>query len=200
VHACPQTIARNPVAQNVGLHAIRLCQKSDCRAPICAPRRSAHGRALHFAHKSERACPCLHKHSLAFHSIAFAATATATRRSRCYHKSYSVTCYHTTLPTYSSHNSIYHNTITNILPQYYQHTYNHNTITMFPNYLLPQYSPNTTTILPHPWPRPRPRPRPRQHGAQFGVCKSWFARNPAMHNFGLHATLCILFYLYMMNE
>jgi hypothetical protein len=81
--------------------------------------------------KSERACPWLHKHSLAFHSIAFAATATATRRSRC--------CYHTTLPSYNSHNSIYHNTVTNILPQYYQHTYNHNTITMFPNYLLPQY-------------------------------------------------------------
>jgi hypothetical protein len=83
-----------------------------------------------------------------FHSIAFAAAATATRRSRCYHNSNSVSCYHTTLPTYNSLNSIYHNTITNILPQYYQHTYNHNTITMFPNYLLPQYSPNTTTILP----------------------------------------------------
>jgi hypothetical protein len=171
------------------LHAIRLHIRLDCTQSGCVKSRIA---ALLFAlqdgaltsarstlcRKSERACPCLRKHSLAFHSIAFAATATATRRSRCYHNSNSVSCYHTTLPTYDSHNSIYHNTITNILPQYYQHTYNHNTITMFPNYLLPQYSPSTITILPHP--RPRPRPRPRQHGAQFGFYKSWIARNPAI--------------------
>jgi hypothetical protein len=87
--------------------------------------------------------PCLHLHSPAFHSLAFAATATATRRSWCYHTSNNGCCYHTTLPT-DSHNYMFHNIITTILP-----TYNHNTITMFPNYyhntILSQYYHNTTT-------------------------------------------------------
>jgi hypothetical protein len=66
--------------------------------------------------KSERACPCLHKHSLAFHSIAFVATATATIRSRCYHNSNSVSCYHTTMfPNYL----LPQHSPNTILPQYY---------------------------------------------------------------------------------
>jgi hypothetical protein len=31
VHACHSKLARNPVVQNVGLRAIRLFEKSDCR-------------------------------------------------------------------------------------------------------------------------------------------------------------------------
>jgi hypothetical protein len=162
------------------LHAIRLHRMLDCTQSGCVKSRIA---ALRFAlqdgaltsarstlhRKSERACPCLHKHSLAFHSIAFAATATATRRSRCYHNSNSVSCYHTTLPTNNTHNSIYHNTITNILPQYYQHTYNPNTITMFPNYLLtlPQYY--------------------HIHGQGHGHGHGSMARNSVFAKVGLHA-------------
>jgi hypothetical protein len=42
VHACNSKIARNPVAQNVGLRAIRLFNKSDCAQSGHAEFRIAH--------------------------------------------------------------------------------------------------------------------------------------------------------------
>jgi hypothetical protein len=109
------------------LHAIRLHRMLDCTQSGCVKRWIA---ALLFAlqdgaltsarstlrSKSERACPCLHKHSPAFHYIAFAATATATRRSRCYHNCNSVSCYHNTMfPNYL----LPQHSPNTILPQYY---------------------------------------------------------------------------------
>jgi hypothetical protein len=141
------------------LHAIRLHTRLDCTQSGCVKSRIA---ALLFAlqdgalasarstlcRKSERACPCLRKHSLAFHSIAFAATATATRRSRCYHNSNSVCVM---LPHYITNiqqsqfniSQNYNKHTTTILPTYIQHY--HNVSKLLTTTIFSQYFHNTTT-------------------------------------------------------
>jgi hypothetical protein len=187
VHACPQTIAFNFVAQNVGLHAIRWCQKSDCRAPSCAPRRSAHERALHFAPQigarmplAPQAFPCLPLDCL-------------------------------------RGNGHGHQTITMLLPHYItiiqqsqfnlSQYCNKHTTTILPTYIQPQHYHNvskllTTTVLILPQ-----YYHIHGHGQGHGHGHGSMARNSVFAKVGLHAIrpctildctqLCVYYFTYI---